>query len=103
MKKILILIAFIGQGLFGQGLNQENLFSKPYDTLISLYDQNVSDSLIAKQIAIVYIDKARMDGDSIKMARGYSRLSFVATYKDALKYLDTTIILSCFYDCLNYT
>ena len=94
MKKILILIAFVGHSLFGQDFSQENLFSKPYDTLISLYDQNVDDSLIAKQIAIVYIDKARMEGDSIKMARGYSRLSFVATYKDALKYLDTTIALS---------
>jgi len=94
MKKILIVIALIGHSLFGQDFSQENLFSKPYDTLISLYDRNVGDSLIAKQIAIVYIDKARIEGDSIKMARGYSRLSFVATYKDALKYLDTTITLS---------
>jgi AraC-like DNA-binding protein len=94
MKRILIVVAFIGHSLFGQELSRENLFSKPYDTLISLYDQNVRDSLIAKQIATVYIDKARLDGDSIKMARGYSRLSFVATYRDALKYLDTTIILS---------
>jgi len=94
MKKILIVVAFMGHSLFGQDFSQENLFSRSYDTLISLYDQNVGDSVIARRIATAYIDKARIDNDSIKMARGYSRLSFVAAYNDALKYLDTTITLS---------
>ena len=80
--------------MFGQELSKENLLGASYDTLISYYDQNVHDTLVAKRIASLYIDKARLDEDSVKMARGYSRLSFVSEYEEALKYLDTTIELS---------
>ncbi len=93
-KTVLVFIALIGHNLFAQDLSKELLLSQSYDSLISLYDQNVEDTIIAKRIARIYIDKARLEGDSIKMARGYSRLSFVSEYDEALKYLDTTISLS---------
>jgi len=93
-KTLLIVIALIGQGVFAQDLSKESLLSQSYDSLISLYDNKVADTVVAKQIARSYIDKARKDDDSIKMARGYSRLSFVSEYEQALKYLDTTILLS---------
>ena len=91
MKKFLLAIAFISTGVFAQELTEEHLVNESFDSLISYYDLNVHDTLIAKRIAGVYIDKARLEGDSVKMARGYSRLSFVSKYKEALKYLDTTI------------
>ena len=94
MKKILLVITLIGSGMFAQEMSEKNLMNESFDTLISYYDENVKDSLLARQIASVYIDKARLQGDSIKMARGYSRLSFVSKYEEALKYLDTTIQLS---------
>lgn len=94
MKKFLLAITLIGSGMFAQNFSDERLINESYDTLISYYDQNVHDTLVARRIAGAYIDKARIDGDSIKMARGYSRLSFVSKYEEALKHLDTTIQLS---------
>ncbi|MEL6811131.1 MAG: AraC family transcriptional regulator [Bacteroidota bacterium] len=94
MKKILIVILFMGPLAFAQDMNREYLSTQSYDSLINLYDDNVEDTIIAKKIASMYIEKARKDRDSIKMARGYSRLSFVSEYPESLKYLDTTIQLS---------
>jgi AraC-like DNA-binding protein len=94
MKRFLLVITLIGSGMFAQDLSEAYLANESYDSLISYYDQNVHDTLVARRIASVYIDKARLEGDSIKMARGYSRLSFVSKYEEALKYLDTTILLS---------
>ena len=94
MNKALLIVVLIGHGVLAQDLSKESLFSQSYDTLINLYDRNVNDTMVAKQIAYSYIDKARSDGDSIQMARGYSRLSFVSKYQEALKFLDTTISLS---------
>ena len=74
MKKFLLAIAFISTGVFAQELTEEHLVNESFDSLISYYDLNVHDTLIAKRIAGVYIDKARLEGDSVKMARGYSRL-----------------------------
>ncbi|MEM7086440.1 MAG: hypothetical protein AAF489_09670 [Bacteroidota bacterium] len=94
MKKILLAITLIGSGVFAQNMSEQDLANETYDSLISYYDQNVHDTLVARRIANVYIDKARLEQDSIRMARGYSRLSFVSKYEEALKYLDTTIQLS---------
>lgn len=94
MKKFLLAITLIGSGMFAQNMSEQFLANEPYDSLISYYDQNVHDTLVARRIANVYIDKARLEQDSIRMARGYSRLSFVSQYEEALKYLDTTIQLS---------
>jgi len=94
MKKVLLAIVLMSTGMFAQDFNAERLINESFDSLISYYDQNVRDTLVARQVASIYIDKARLEGDSIKMARGYSRLSFVSEYEAALKYLDTTIQLS---------
>ena len=94
MKKLFFVLILTAANMFGQEFSKENLYKVSYDTLISYYDQNVHDTLVAKRIASIYIDKARLDEDSVKMARGYSRLSFVSEYEEALKYLDTTIALS---------
>ncbi|MCF6307148.1 MAG: helix-turn-helix domain-containing protein [Flavobacteriaceae bacterium] len=68
--------------------------SNSYESLIKLYDANANDTLVAKKIAHVYINKAKKDNDSTKIARGYARLAFVSERSTALKYLDTTIALS---------
>jgi len=94
MKRLILIVFFISQGFHAQDLSNDYLLKQSYESLISLYDNNVLDTAAAKKIAQVYVDKARNDGDSIKMARGYSRLSFVSEYGEALKYLDTTILLS---------
>jgi AraC-like DNA-binding protein len=77
---------------------QEESFSDlentSYEKLIELFDENISDTLRARSIANTYIQKARANRDSTKMARGYQKLAFVAKKADAIKYLDTTIALS---------
>jgi len=77
-----------------QNFEKENLLSKSYDSLLILYNYNQNDSLKAKQIAVGYISKAKKDGDSIKVARGYSKLAYISKRYKALKYLDTTILYS---------
>lgn len=94
MRKLCILIAFVCQGLIAQEFSKEYLIAQSYDSLISLYDTHVLDTLTSKKIAFAYLEKARKEDDSIKMARAYSRLSFVSEYEEALSYLDTTILYS---------
>ena len=77
-----------------QQFTKTELEAQTYDELIELYDEYVSDTLYARDVARAYIDKARSENDSTKMARGYQRLAFVAKTPVALKYLDTTISLS---------
>lgn len=77
-----------------QELSSSELQNTSYEQLIDLFDENITDTLSARNIARAYILKARSDNDSTKMARGYQRLAFVAKKADAIKYLDTTITLS---------
>jgi len=102
MKKLIFVCFLIGSALYAQDVSEKSLQDASFDSLISYYDQNVNDTLVAKRIATVYINKARAAGDSIKMARGYSRLSFVSEYDDALKFLDTTIALSQHSNHINF-
>ncbi|NNM22038.1 MAG: helix-turn-helix transcriptional regulator [Flavobacteriaceae bacterium] len=95
MKSRFFVLFLLIQTLFhGQEYTTSYLSSLSYESLIELYDDNVTDTLLARKIAATYIKKAREATDSVKMARGYSRLAFVAPYKEALKYLDTTIAYS---------
>ena len=68
--------------------------SLSFDSLLKLYDREVKDTLLAERIARTYIFKATAVKDSTKMARGYTRLSFISHRRDAIKYLDTAIVLS---------
>ena len=90
---ILFFILFIVSA-HAQNFEEKNLLSKSYDSLLILYNNNQNDSLSAKQIAKSYISKAKNDGDSIKIARGYSKLALLSKRYIALKYLDTTILYS---------
>ena len=72
---------------------QELLQSKSYSSLLLLYN-NTSDTLYAKQIARAYIEKSRILNDSNKMALGYVKMALKSDRRNALKYLDTSIILT---------
>jgi len=73
-----------------------NIDNLTYSELIELYDQNASDTLYAIDIARKYIQKAKEDKDSTKIARGYSRIAFVSNYQQALQFLDSTIYYSTY-------
>ncbi len=88
---ILFILSFIVG--FAQTNTQESLQAKSYNSLLLLYN-NTSDSIKAKQIARVYIEKSRKDIDSNKMALGYVKMAQKSKRRIALKYLDTSIVLT---------
>ena len=69
---------------------QESLETKSYNSLLLLYN-STSDSIKAKQIARVYIEKSRKEKDSNKMALGYVKMALKSKRRNAIKYLDTSI------------
>jgi len=89
-----ILMILFSTSFLAQSLDDSYLMKKSFDSLIALYDTHVDDTLSAEKIAVVYINKARDLGDSTKMARGYTRLSFISERRKAIRYLDTAIQLS---------
>jgi AraC-like DNA-binding protein len=101
---VLATLAFfmLTQLLMGQQPDENSLRAAGFDSLITLFDRNSKDSMYARSIARVYIDKARLAGDSTKMARGYQRIAFVSPLDQAVKYLDTTIVLSARSDHPNF-
>jgi AraC-like DNA-binding protein len=91
---VLVVFIFMFFKSSGQDDSDSALKNNTFESLIDLYDQNVKDTVFAKRIARLYIEKARNINDSTKMARGYQRLAFISKPHTALKYLDTTILLS---------
>ncbi|MBT8262564.1 MAG: helix-turn-helix domain-containing protein [Bacteroidia bacterium] len=91
---LFVFIALISSLSSAQELTDFYLEESPIDSLIVLFDINAEDSVIAERIARKYISKAKVINDSTKMARGYTRLSFISKHREALKYLDTAITLS---------
>jgi len=72
---------------------QEPLESMTYNSLLLLYN-NTRDTVKAKQIARVYIEKSRREKDSNKMALGYVKMALKSKRRNAIKYLDTSITLT---------
>ena len=87
------------EGFIGLGSDHRPIFSslafisKSYNSLLLLHN-NTKDTLEAKKIARVYIEKSRKDTDSNKMALGYVKMASMSKRRNALKYLDTSITLS---------
>ena len=71
----------------------DDLKSKSYNSLLIQYN-NTSDTTKAKQIARFYIEKSRKEKDSNKMALGYVKMALKSKSRNAIKYLDTSIILT---------
>ncbi len=94
MRLLTYFILCIALSSYAQDVSEKQLMSLSFDSLLSLYDEEVKDTVLAEKIARIYIRKATELKDSTKMARGYTRLSFIAYRRDAIKYLDTAIVLS---------
>jgi AraC-like DNA-binding protein len=87
-------MALLTSFVSAQELTDSYLSQRPIDSLIVLYDANADDTVVTERIARKYIEKAKELNDSTKMARGYTRLSFISEPRRALKFLDTAIALS---------
>ena len=87
-------IVLLSSLLHAQDITDSYLEERHIDSLIVIFDQHADDTLTAERIARKYIEKARLANDSTKIARGYTRLSFISDRREAIKYLDTAIQLS---------
>ncbi|PHS63451.1 MAG: hypothetical protein COB12_09130 [Flavobacterium sp.] len=89
-----IIIVLITMNANSQNFKKDSLINTSYESLIELYDLYLLDTINAFKIAKVYLEKAKKDNDSTKIARAYARMAFVSERRKALNYLDTTIIFS---------
>ncbi|MFT4698175.1 MAG: AraC-like DNA-binding protein [Flavobacteriaceae bacterium] len=91
---IFLVLIFTQLNTSAQNINDELSSSNTYEALLVLFNKYKSDSINAKQIATHYIDKAKTEKDSIRIAKGYSYLSQISKASEALIYLDSTISIT---------
>jgi len=80
--------------IISQNLNPEILKTNEYEHLLNMFNEYNGDSINQEQIARSYINKARRDGDTIQMARGYDRLSRIFHFEKSIVFADSVIILT---------
>lgn len=95
-KKVFVYFFLIGitLNLFSQ--DKDSLDFKNFSELSNLFYKHENDSLLSKKIAILYLNKAKSNSDSVKIADGYYFLS--STHKNNedlfLDYNDSIIFIS---------
>jgi len=96
IKKLYYLLGFIFLStiIHAQDFSKETLQKLGDEELLSLFNEVENDSIISEKVAQVYIDRARKENDTIKMARGYDRLARIFHTQKNLKFVDTLINLT---------
>ena len=95
MKYYILYIAFLlSFPIYAQDLSQRALQKLDDEDLLELFDEVIKDSLKAEIVARVYLDRAKSDGDTIKMARGYDRLARIFSSIRNIQYADSIIFLT---------
>ncbi|MGS2763550.1 helix-turn-helix domain-containing protein [Sinomicrobium sp. M5D2P9] len=90
-----ILVLILGFYSNAQEKIQDTLLYKSYDDLNTLFYQWLpKDILTAKTIVNAYIEKARKEKDSIRMAKGYYYYATDFDAENGLRYADTIIALT---------
>jgi len=64
------------------------------ESLLEYFNKVSEDSIMAEKVARVYLERARLQEDTIKMARGYDRLARIFHPKKNLMYADSIIALT---------
>ncbi len=72
----------------------DTLKNKTYDEIRALFPKYRTDSLKVKTIATFYLDKAKKERDTLKMAKGYHLLYYISNYENKQKYLDSIITVT---------
>ena len=100
LTKFFCIISFIS--VSAQDLSQEYLDTLGDEELLSLYDELSMDSIKAEQIARVYLNRAKQLKDTIKMARGYDRLSRIFSPQRNISFADSIISITRSSDHITY-
>ncbi len=77
-----------------QDLSQKYLDTLEDEALLTLFNEVSEDSIEAEQVARTYLKRARLEGDTIKMARGYDRLARIFHPEKNLRFADSVIALT---------
>ncbi|HBR54543.1 MAG TPA: hypothetical protein DEA82_10340 [Flavobacteriaceae bacterium] len=91
---IIILILFFSGRCVAQDLDQSYLNTLGDEPLLALYDKHYGDSIALEKIARTYLDRARKQKDTIKMARGYDRLARTFHPEKNIAFADSVIYLT---------
>jgi AraC-like DNA-binding protein len=81
-------------GSMAQNLDQSYLNTLKDEPLLSLFDMHYGDSTVQEKIARTYLDRARKQKDTIKMARGYDRLARIFHPEKNIAFADSVIVLT---------
>ncbi|OAB78094.1 helix-turn-helix domain-containing protein [Cochleicola gelatinilyticus] len=94
--RILLLLILLTSGLhtFSQDLSIENLKKMEDESLLTLFSEVEYDSIKAEKVANVYLNRAKQQNDTIKIARGYDRLARIYHSEKNIKYADSIIELT---------
>ncbi len=91
---ICLLQMFFLVSLSSQNLTQSYLDSLSYEELLTEFNEFSGDSINQESIARAYLNRARNENDTIKMARGYDRLARIFHMEKNISYADSIIILT---------
>ena len=75
----------------GQSPSNSLLKSLEYEELLTLFNDFDGDSLAQEKIARTYLERARDEGDTVKVARGYDRLARIFHPEKNIQYADSLI------------
>mgnify|MGYP003665860183 FL=1 len=89
-----IIVFFISVVSLAQGFSQEELDKLDYEELLELFNKVEFDSTKAELVARAYLERARLESDTIKMARGYDRLARIFHPEKNIAFADSVIALT---------
>ena len=92
----------ISMTLSAQDFSSESLIKMEDEELLSLFDNVDTDSIKAGKVARVYLNRAKKNKDTIKMARGYDRLARIYHFEKNLQFADSIIYLTKDIDNITY-
>ncbi len=90
----LVFCVCISLGSISQNLEQSYLNTLNDEPLLTLFNKYHGDSIAQEKIARTYLDRARKQKDTIKMARGYDRLARIFHPKKNIAFADSVIEIS---------
>lgn len=101
---VLALLFFICLAVRGvsQTLSASYLDSLDYEELLTEFNNYPNDSITQEIIARAYLNRAKLDRDTIKMARGYDRLARVFHPEKNIQFADSVILLTQEYNNITY-
>ncbi|WP_104812384.1 helix-turn-helix domain-containing protein [Aureitalea marina] len=80
----------------------ESLDQLSDEQLLTMFDEVIQDSLAAERVARIYLDRARKEKDTIKMARGYDRLARIFSLERNIQFADSVITLTADLNHITY-